>query len=226
MKRNLLLRSAILITVILMLIAGMPAKSQDEGRDGFQQFLFPTFSNSLLKTKGGKEVNIILNYNMVSEKMVFEQKDQYFDLANPEQVDTAYIQNRKFIPHEKEFLEVLVPGNSPFYVQHKAELQAPQRPGAYGTTSALTSSNYLVGYQTDMGYYNFKLPDGYTVKKSPFYWIRRGEEWIKINSEKQVPKVFPGSKEQIRDFIKENKINAARTTDMVKLGIFCNSLPD
>jgi hypothetical protein len=211
---------------ILVLITVIPAYGQEGGDDGFQQFLFPSFSNSLVRTKAGKEVNIILNYNMVSEKMVFEQKGQYFDLINPEQVDTAYIGNRKFIPRGKEFLEVLVTGNFPFFIQHRAELQAPPRPGAYGTTSALTSSNYLAGYQTDIGYYNFKLPAGYIVNKSPFYWIRKGEEWIKINSEKQVPKVFPGSRDQIRDFIRENGIDASNRSDMIKLGIFCNRLPE
>lgn len=216
----------VLPTWFLIIISVLSAAGQDKSADDFRQFLFPTFSKSLIKTKAGKEVNIILNYNMVSEKMVFEQKEKYYDLVNPELVDTAYIQNRKFIPHGKEFIEVLATGKSPFYAQHKADLIAPERPGAYGTTSALTSSNVLSGYQTDIGYFNFKLPEGYTVKKNPFYWIRNGEEWIKINSEKKVPKAFPGKEEKIRKFIKGNGIRADKTEDMKKLGIFCNNLPD
>jgi hypothetical protein len=161
---------------------------------------------------------------MVSEKLVFEQKEQYYDLTNPEQVDTAYIQNRKFVPHEKEFVEVIYQGKYPLYIQHKAALQDPPRPGAYGTTSELTSSNYLSGYQTNVGYYNFKLPAGYTIKKGPFYWIRKGEEWYKINSEKQVPKIFPENEAQIKNFIKANKIKADRADDMIRLAVFCNGL--
>jgi hypothetical protein len=216
--------SRVLITGIMIFITGFVARSQDKSGENLQQYLFPSFTKSLIKTKAGKEVNIMLNYNMVSEKMVFDQKGQYFDLANPEQVDTAYIENRKFIPHGKEFVEVAVTGNYPFYIQHKSDLQAPPRPGAYGTTSELTSSNYLSGYQTDIGYYNFKLPQGYTVKVSTFFWFRKGEEWFRINSEKQVPKIFPESEDKIKDFIKENRIKAERTNDMIKLGIFCNGL--
>jgi hypothetical protein len=162
---------------------------------------------------------------MVSEKMVFEQKAQYYDLVNPENVDTAYIQKRKFIPHAKEFVEVVVKGDFPFYIQHKADLVAPPRPGAYGTTSELTSSNYLEGMQTNVGYVNFKLPDGYTIKVDPFYWIRKGDEWIKVNSEKQVPKIFPENEDKVKKFIKDNRIKADRTEDMIRLGVFCNGLP-
>jgi hypothetical protein len=216
----------ITLSGILIFISCLPSKSQNDAGENLQQYLFPSFTKSLIKTKAGKEVNIILNYNMVSEKMVFEQKGQFYDLANPEQVDTAYIQNMKFVPHGKEFAEVAVTGSYPFYVQHKADLVAPPRPGAYGTTSELTSSNYLSGYQSDIGYFNFKLPAGYTVKISTFYWIRKGEEWFKINSEKQVPKIFPGSENQVKKFIKENRIKADKTPAMIKLGIFCNGLPE
>jgi len=224
MKRIISCRSNILIMWILVIVNSLPAKSQGEAGTGFEQYLFPSFSKSLIKTKAGKEVNIILNYNMVSEKLVFEQKEQYYDLTNPEQVDTAYIQNMKFVPHEKEFVEVIYQGKYPFYLQHKADLQAPPRPGAYGTTSELTSSNYLSGYQTGVGYYNFKLPSGFTVKKSPFYWIRIGEEWFRVNSEKQVPKIFPENESQIKDFIKKNRTKAERPDDMIKLAGFCNGL--
>jgi hypothetical protein len=224
MKRTVSDRSRILFTGLLIIIAGLRANTQTATVQAPQQYLFPSFSKGVVKLKTGKEANLILNYNMVSEKLVFEQKEQYFDLSNPETVDTAYIQNRKFVPHAKEFIEVSVTGDFPFYIQHKADLQAPPRPGAYGTTSELTSSNYLEGMQTNVGYVNFKLPEGYTIKSSLFYWIRKGEEWIKINSEKQVPKIFPESEEKIKKFIKENKIKADRTEDMIKLGIFCNGL--
>lgn len=224
MKRTVSDRNRIVLTVLMIFIAGLPAKAQDEAGQSLKQYLFPSFSKGVVKLKNGKEASLILNYNMVSEKMVFEQKGQYYDLSNPETVDTVYLNNIKLIPREKEFAEVLVTGNYPFYIQHKADLQAPPRPGAYGTTSELTSSNYLSGYQNEMGYYNFKLPEGYTVKKSPFYWIRKGEEWIKVNSEKQVPKIFPESEEKIKKFIKDNRIKADRTEDMIKLAKFCNGV--
>jgi|WetSurMetagenome_2_1015567.scaffolds.fasta_scaffold115668_1 hypothetical protein len=224
MKRNTTGISRFLSAGILIIISGTQVKSQNDAGKNFQQFLFPAFTKSVVKTKNGKENIILLNYNMVSEKMVFEQKEKYYDLINPELVDTAYIQNRKFVPHEKEFIEVAVTGEFPFYIQHKANLQAPPRPGAYGTTSELTSSNYLDGMQTNTGYVNFKLPEGYTVRSSPFYWIRKGEEWVKINSEKQVPKLFPDKENRIKTFIKENRIKSDRIEDMVKLGRFCNGL--
>jgi hypothetical protein len=225
MKRTRKLISRMVLSGIAALLPGLLLNGQTEDGQVLQQYLFPAFSKGVVRIKTGKETNLILNYNMVSEKMVFEQKEQFYDLINPEAVDTVYLNGKKFIAHEKEFVEVLVKGDFSFFIQHKADLQAPPRPGGYGTTSELTSSNYMSGIQTDIGYYNFKLPAGYTVRLKPFYWITRGEEWFRINSEKQVPKIFGKNEDRVKDFIKEYKIKAERMEDMIKLGQFCNRLP-
>jgi len=166
----------------------------------------------------------MLNYNTVSEKMVFEQHGQFYDLVNPEASDTATIEKRRFIPYETYFLEVMVNDAISLYVRNKSELIAPGRPMGYGTTSQLTSSNYLSGLETPSGYYNFKLPDGYTVRPANIYYLKVSGEMISFAGEKQFLRNFPDKEEALKQFIKKNRLKFDRKDDLVRIVNYCNEL--
>jgi hypothetical protein len=214
-----------LLSVFALIIAHPDdLDAQTEKGQEMAQYLFPSFSKSKIITKSGKAMNMMLNYNTVSEKMVFEQNGQLYDLVNPEASDTASIENRKFIPYEYYFLEIVVNDDISFYVRHKSELVVPGRPMGYGTTSQLTSSNYLSGLETPSGYYNFKLPEGYTVREAALYYLKVRGEMKSFAGEKQFLKIFPDKVSAIKQFIKKNRIKFDRTDDLVRLVNYCNEL--
>ncbi len=97
-----------------------------------EQFLFPEFYVGVAKMLNGEKVVLNLNYNIITEKMVFMQKNQIFDIVNQETIDTVYIEGRRFIPRGKVFNEVLADGKATFFVQHKGSVRKPSRPAAYG----------------------------------------------------------------------------------------------
>lgn len=215
-----------LIAINVMLIFGSLSflTAQTENQMDFSQYLFSSFEESTIITKTGKAINIILNYNTVSEKLVFEQNGQYFDLTNPETVVTAIIEKREFIPFGTVFLEVIISDQISLYIQNRSELVAPGRPTGYGQTSQLTSSNVLSGVQTPSGYYNFKLPDGYTVRPASLYWIKVKEEMHSFLGEKQFLRIFPDESDKLKQFIRKNRIKLNKTEDLIRLVSYLNEL--
>ena len=76
-----------------------------QGNEMADYYLFPVFTKGIVITKGGRqEAN--LNYNMIIEQMIFEQKGKYLALDHLETVDTVIINNRKFIPSGNVFYEL------------------------------------------------------------------------------------------------------------------------
>jgi len=215
--------TVLLFFAFLITLPNDHADSAEQDQD-LAQYLFPSFSRSTIMLKSGKTTNLMLNYNTVSEKMVFEQHGQFYDLVNPEASDTATIDKRRFIPYETFFLEVVVNDAISLYVRHKSELVAPGRPMGYGTTSQLTSSNYLSGLETPSGYYNFKLPDGYTVRPTNIYYLKVSGEMNSFVGEKQFLRNFPDKEEALKQFIKKNRLKFDRTDDLVRIVNYCNDL--
>ena len=222
MKR-LILFTVLFFYALLITVPNDQSARTDQDQD-LAQYLFPSFSRSTIILKSGKTSTLMLNYNTVSEKMVFEQHGQFYDLVNPEASDTATIEKRRFIPYETFFLEVMVNDAISLYVRHKSELIAPGRPMGYGTTSQLTSSNYLSGLETPSGYYNFKLPDGYTVRPANIYYLKVSGEMSSFVGEKQFLRNFPDKEEALKQFIKKNRLKFDRKDDLVRIVNYCNEL--
>ena len=58
----------------------------------FAQFLFPDFTNAKVKMQNGEIHDLVMNFNIVSEKMVYKKNDKLYDLLNAEMTDTIYLQ--------------------------------------------------------------------------------------------------------------------------------------
>ncbi len=165
-----------------------------------------------------------MNYNMVSEKMVFEKDGKLMDLMNTELIDTVVMQNSKFIPVGKAFQEVVVSGVVSFFIQHKALLQPKGKPSAYGVTSQTTSTTTYSSVNTGAGYFNFKLPDAYEVKVDPVYWIRKSNVMTSFATKKEFLDIFPDQAVNINQYIKKNRIKMYNRNDLIKLVDYCNEL--
>jgi hypothetical protein len=213
---------------ILIIIAGLVISfnlsAQQDTTKGLSQYLFGKFSNGTVRFKTGPPRDAKMNYNMLSEKMVFEQNGKFFDMINTETIDTVYLQNIKFIPSEKIFLEVVLSGKIPFYIQHRADLMSPGKQAGYGGTSQTTATTSITTLHAPSGTYNLKLPDDYTVKPSPVYWLLLEGKMGKFLNDRQFLKLFDRNQSEIRQFIKDNKISFEKRDDLTRLVKFCQGI--
>ena len=211
--------------VAVLAICSIQLCAQTETGQNMAQYLFPDFTKSRVKMKVGKDLNLNLNYNTITEGLVFLQNGQFYDVVNQETVDTAYIQNRKFTPMGgKKMFEVVVDGPIPFFIENKGIVMAPGKPSAYGGTSELAASDYISGLNISSGYFNLKLPNDYVVKPSPVNWVRIKGNMSDFLNERQFLKLFPEKADQIKQFIRKSGIKFEKREDIIKLGKYCNEL--
>src|SRR5512138_3771414 len=96
------------ILVLAFISVGVVA--QDNAGNPLPHFLFPRFTEGIIKMKNGTVFNAMLNYNMAHEMMVSELNGIYRSANNPREFDTIYLQNRTFVPVGNIFYELLVKG--------------------------------------------------------------------------------------------------------------------
>jgi hypothetical protein len=210
--------------MVYVLSISLPIKSQTISDGNSPQFLYPDFTSGTVKMKNGKSQIADLNYNTVSEKIVYEKDGKIFDLINTEMVDTIFLQDTKFVPVGKIFHEVLLVAPISLFVQHKGDLIPPGTPAGYGGTSQVSSTKMLTSVQLSGGYYNLKLPDDFQVKVDLVFWIRKDNTMNSFMNERQFVKYFPGKEALVKKFIKENRIKFNNPANMVKLVQYCNEM--
>ncbi len=166
-----------------------------------------------------------MNYNTVTEKFVFDKNGLLYDMMNTELIDTVYLDNRKFVPVGKIFHEVLVEAPICLFIQHRSSLQSPGAPAGYGGTSQVSNTKSYSSIELESGRYNLNLPSDFTVRPDPVYWVRKGSTYDSFINEKQFLKIFPGREEELKKYIKQNKIKFDKIASVVILVNHCNTLP-
>jgi hypothetical protein len=221
---NIRLKVTIVITVIIGVIQTLPVKAQTRPDGSAPQFLYPEFTKSKVRMKNGQIQNIMLNYNTVSEKMVFQKDEKLYDMANPEMIDTVFLQDSRFVPAGKVFYKVVLIAPVAFYAQYKGELQPPGTPAGYGGTSQVSNTKNMSSVQLSTGYYNLDLPADYAVKTNIIYWYSKNGKMLSFVNERQFLKLNPDKEKELKQFIKQNKIKFDKQPDIVKLAEYYNQL--
>jgi hypothetical protein len=218
--------SATLRTVSAAILLWIPFTGfgQANSDNSMPQYYFSKFSEARVRMKNGQVQTQNMNYNIITEKMVFTKGDKFYDLTNPEVVDTITLEKANFVLVGKSFFEVLCSGRLNLYIQHFGSLVPPGKAVGYGGTSQLASADYVSNIKLDGMQYNLKIPSDYSVLSKQTYWIRIGEQWSDFGTEKQFLKLFPDKAEQIKDYMKAQKLKFDRTENMARVVAYINSL--
>jgi hypothetical protein len=224
MKRLFLRIIQSLPVILCMLLITRRADGQANGLQNPGQYLYTQFTIARVATKVGNDITMLANYNVVTERIVFLQKGQIFDLIDYHMVDTIYFRNHTFIPGENVFYEVTVSGPVSLLIRHTGTIQAPPKPAAYGGTSEVSSSNYVSNLKLGNNVYRLQADTALIIKQNEEFLISKGKDINSFHSEKQFLLLMPELKSELKAYIKRNKIHfdkEAEVTDLVK---YCNSL--
>lgn len=198
--------------VFCILIAGLisnPLRAQQNNIEP-SHYLFPEFKQGVILMKDGQKNGALLNYNALTEEMIFDKEGRKRAIAVNEipLIDTVFIGDRKFLVTEDKFVEVIHHGAWDLYVEHKCKVEEPGKPAGYGGTSqtgAATSVSSL--YSQGRVVYNLKLPDGYTVKPFPIYWLKKNSELIELKSMREIKQAYKDRKDLYKKYLKSNRVS-------------------
>ena len=75
------LRSSVLVIIVTMAVQ-VSSFGQEVFSDQIPQYLFSKFSQGIVVKKDGTKVGASLNYNIVTEEMIFLENERYLALSN------------------------------------------------------------------------------------------------------------------------------------------------
>jgi hypothetical protein len=188
-----------------------------------KHYVLSEFMLGSVKIKGGQTENAIMNYNQLTEEMIFEKDGLMLALDSIMKIDTVSIDSRLFIPHDKVFFEVLVKGKVSLYKQHKCNLLATGNPSGYGGVTETGASRNISSIK---GYRSFKLqlPRDYYITEASQFWLNYGGVFHKANTISQISGAFPEKKAEIKNYVKLKKLDIDKPEDRVALIVKCNEL--
>jgi hypothetical protein len=194
-----------IFALILLILIGLNGFSQSDAL-GMSPYLFPKFTKGTVLMKAGIRNESMLNYNMLTQEMIFDNKGTKMAIGQLESIDTVSILTRKFVPNDKTFIELVYKSNYSLFVQHKSTIKDPGKTvGFSGTSQTSSVTNYssiLSGGQA----YELKLPQGMETETSVVYWLQKGGELNNFLNIRQLSKLFKEKDDVFKAYLSEHEV--------------------
>lgn len=210
-----------LLTIFLLLVLAALYAQDGEPAQETQHYIFPSFAEGTVKHKSGEVIKALLNYNTVTEEMIFDQNGKKLALDKIENIDTVYIQNRKFVPVSNVFYERATNTINALFIQHKSLFIPPGNNTGFGTSQTAAISNIADLKALGLAY-KLKLPDDFKILSKTVYWVKKNNNYYILRTQKNLEDLFPERADAIKKYVKANKINFKKPDDLMKVVIFCN----
>ncbi|MCW3081286.1 hypothetical protein [Segetibacter sp.] len=211
----------VLSTILLLWLTSNLSAQPEMRRVELSNYVFPDFVEGTVKQKSGEINKALLNYNSLTEEMIFDQAGQKLALDKTGNIDTVYILNRKFIPFGNIFYEVATNTPTALMIQHKTEVIPPGSNTGFGTSQTAAISN-ITDLKRAGSAYKLKLPDEYQLAPKTAFWLKRNNNYYAIKREKDFEDLFSDKADEIKKYVKANKIKFNNMNDLIKVTLYSN----
>lgn len=190
-------------------------------------FILEDFTDAKVYFKNNTVTVAPMNYDASTNRMFFMQNDERMELTNTHAIDSIIWPGvGKFITNKNSYLEEIKLTNGVAYIQWKLKNAYLGSRGAFGvTTQAKVEQVYL----RTIGVYSTKdekVVDIYQQKNDNSYYLKINGEFHKVNSLKQITKLFPAHKDKIETYAKNKKVDMKETLSILQLLDYCLSLSE
>lgn len=171
-------------------------------------YLFPEFTEGVLLLKTGKKCKGLLNYNALTEELIFENKGKILAIGKNEiqLVDTVKIKDRKFVIMNNKFVEIAYHSKWNLYVEHKCKLEEPGNQSAYGGTSQISAITRYSTISDGASFQQLELPEGYRAIPYMVYWFQKNGQIYKLSNLKAFKKLYKDKKDLMKEYLKANPV--------------------
>jgi hypothetical protein len=213
-----------LLAGILILISTFLNVSGQKVQVISPHYLLPEFTKGKVLMKTGDIRELKMNYNLITEEMIFEYPGKYLALTEIGTIDTVYLADMKFIPSGKIFHELLLKTPAVLFARYTCDVTPPGKEAGYGTTSQTTSIMTVDQLFSSRGRaYDLQLPEDYVVTPRTEFLLQKEGELVRIYNLKQVIKAYPEKQALIKKYAKDTKIDFKNKEDVINLIKFCNN---
>lgn len=163
-------------------------------------FLFDEFVPGRVLMRNGAHIDIPLNYDASNNHMLYLQDGKQIILLNTQEIDTIYIDNRKFIPINRAFLEICKLPNGLLSINWQLREVFKGYRGAYGQIiqSHVESVN-TNAFQPGTSY-ELQRADVTVCKNKNQYWVMIGGRPHKFTNKKTLFRLFLAHKKELESY--------------------------
>lgn len=221
---------------IILLIAIVTSSILSVSAQGQRIFLFDNYANGLIHFKNKAVTASLMNYDANNGKMYFLQGENLMELTNAAAIDSIKFGTRHFLGYRNDFVELFQLNNGQVKILWRIHKIHEGYEGAFGTTSQVggqkiqLQGNFGMGgiagagggmYNGSFGMNqndgNNRRLDIWKQKNANTYFFEKDGKEYTVKSLKNIYKMFPEYREQIKQYVKENALDMMSTDKALQI---------
>lgn len=182
-------------------------------------YLFKDFTEGQVLMKTGVKNKQMINYNTLTEEIVFDVKGKKMAISMDKQnlIDTIYVQGIKFILRNDKFLGKISNSKFDLLFKRKSKIIPSGNKSAYGGTSQTSSVINRSSFETSGQVYEVKLSKEFQIKSSTCFWLEKGHKSKKFSSMRQLKKIYKNKIDLLKGYVKKNKVKYNDIENIINL---------
>lgn len=209
-----------LLTLAIFAAISVTAWAQ-ERNEATLHMLLEKFKPGIVYYKDGATTSAVLNYSVVTQKLVYTQNGEIYYVTNPENIASVAIDSIVLVPSEKGFIQTIRAGKDGGLFRDRIGSAAPKpKTDSFGSPLPATTSAKTVD-----SYYDFSrlfvVPHDYVIKTIDKYYISRDGNYIPFTTMKEITNAFPGKDKDLKAFIKKSKNKMKTPEEYLAILDFC-----
>ena len=226
------------ILTFLLLAVSTVAIAQEK-----RVYFFSDFVNTLIQYKGGQKFKVKANYDVANRKMMYMQGEQLMELTDPQLVDTIVTDGYTWVFNKGHFCQVVdseaghrvllgwhIVRAHEGYVGAYGVSQIPSRKvkltGQFGLDNFTGEGGGIFNGTTDTNEYdgNGSNLDVWRFKNQNTYFFTKDGRDYALKGIKSVYKSFPEHKAQIKQFVRDNKLDMMTAESALRIIDYLHTL--
>lgn len=188
-----------------------------------ERYRYPEFLPGKAVFKNGIFSEASFNYNLLNDEIEFLKSNDTLSVINKKDITYIVIETDTFL-YDNGFVEIISDGPVKVGMKKHFKLNEIEKTDSYGTSSHGSARESYNSLPADGNYYKLKASNDMVFQKTTEYYIAKSYRDFVPYRRNYVTKLFPEKSEEIKKYLKSNKINFDSENDLLKLAGYLKSL--
>jgi hypothetical protein len=187
-----------------------------------QRYRYPEFIDGQVVFKNGTYSNVKLDYYYLTGEMSFIQAKDTLIIAKKKEVSYVVAQDTFF--YDNGYIELISGGKLRIGLKQYVKIKDVLKKGAYGTTNRNSSIDTYKSLWANNNSYTLIPNEDIEVQMTLEYFISDSSGGFLPFSKKTAIQLFPQNEDNIKAYIKSNKVDFESRADLLKFADYLRTL--
>jgi hypothetical protein len=188
-----------------------------------ERYRFPEFITGRIQFKTGIYSEAKLNYNLLNSEMEYIKNRDTLAIANSKNISYIAVAQDTFY-YDRGYLEQISGGAVKVALKQYIRLKETVHKDSYGTSSSGSATTTYGSLPSQGNYYKLVANEDLVFQRTLEYYISDSSGGFVPYNKKNVLQLYPQKKDQIKAYLKTNKVDFDSRDDLIRLAGFLKDL--